>query len=52
MNRTVGELIALAGVSGLSCGIAFAFDYVIATATFAVMTCSIGALAVTVGRRS
>jgi hypothetical protein len=52
MDRRLRELIALTAVSALACGVAFVFDYVSATAVFAVMTCSIGLIAVAVSRRS
>jgi hypothetical protein len=48
MNRRVSELIVLTGLSAVICGVAFAFDYYVATAVFAALTCTTGVLAVAV----
>jgi hypothetical protein len=52
MDRTVLEVIALTGLSAVICGVAFALDDIVATAIFAVMTCTIGLIAVALRQRS
>jgi hypothetical protein len=52
MDRTLLEVIALTGLSAVICGVAFAFDYVVPTAIFAVMTCTIGLIALALRQRS
>jgi hypothetical protein len=52
MQRTLRELVALTGVSALTCAVAFVFDYVVATEVYATMACSIGVLVVVLTRRS
>jgi predicted membrane protein len=49
MDRRVDELAVLTAASAMIYGVAFAFDYVIATAVFAALACTIGVIAVTIG---
>jgi hypothetical protein len=52
MDRTEHEVIALTLLSAAICGVAFAFDDIVATAVFAVMTCTIALIAVELRRQS
>jgi len=51
MDRTLREVIALSGFSAVLCAMAFAFNDIVATAIFAVMTCAIGLIAVELSRQ-
>lgn len=52
MDRRLLEVVALTSLSALLCGVAFSFNDIVATAIFAVMTCTIGLIAIELSRQS
>ena len=52
MDRKIIELIVLTVVSAVICGMAFAFDYVVVGAVYALLACLIGMITFELIRRS